>query len=147
MNNNQALCIVRLTSTNNYFVRLSRRYLSSVTLSVGDVSIVQISSVHNTDKIYFCSVRGASAQDRSDDADLEVVEMSPNIGLLDKDPVIIQRPKEASIGLAVRVVVAPASEADWNIVSLNQGRVERSLLSQVRVVQAGQRLRVAVDQV
>ena len=73
--------------------------------------------------------------------------MSPNIGLLDKDPVIIQKPKEASIGLAVRVVVAPASEADWNIVSLNQGRVERSLLSQVRVVQAGQRLRVAVDQV
>ena len=145
MNNNQALCIVRLTSTNNYFVRLSRRYLSSVTLSVGDVSIVQISSIHNTDKI-FCSVSGASAQDRSD-ADMEVVEMSPNIGLLDKDPVIIQKPKEASIGLAVRVVVAPASEADWNIVSLNQGRVERSLLSQVRVVQPGQRLRVAVDQV
>ena len=146
MNNNQALCIVRLTSTNNYFVRLPKRYLSSVTLSVGDVSIVQISSVHNPNKIFYCSVSGASAQDRSD-ADMEVVEMSPNIGLLDKDPVIIQRPKEASIGLAVRVVVAPASEADWNIVSLNQGRVERSLLSQVRVVQAGQRLRVAVDQV
>merc|ERR1719422_2610151 len=76
---------------------------------------------------------------------MEVVEMSNSIGIDDKEAVLIRKPQEANIGLGVKVVVSPTSSGDWQIIQLNQHKVEQSVLNQVRIVQPGQKLKIIID--
>ena len=144
--NSQVLCTVKHVPSNNYFVKIPRRYFTNVTVNISNIPIVQISLAYNTGKSYFCSVSGHSRNVQDDAADdMEVVEMSNSIGINDKEAVLIRKPQEAAIGLGVKVVVSPASSGDWQIIQLNQHKVEQSVLNQVRIVQPGQKLKIIID--
>ena len=66
----------------------------------------------------FCSVSPEARNGQEED----VVTMSPSLGMRDKEPVLIMRPGEQSLGVGVKVFISPASEADWQILQLNQSR-------------------------
>ena len=96
---NQVLCQVKLVSSNNYFVKIPRRHIKSLVLNISGVNIVQICP--DGKKTLFCSVGGSSSQEHDDD--METVEIDAKMGLYDQEPVLLKRPKESSIGLAVRL--------------------------------------------
>ena len=137
----QVLCTVRLVPSNNYFIRLPRS-LTSLSVNISDVPVVQLLLSSNTDKSFYCTVMGGVA-----DSSSEVVEVSPKVGLADQETVLVRRPPESVLGLGVSVVVAPENIEDWQILRLNEGKVERAVLEQVRVVQPGQRLKINIGHV
>ena len=141
--NTQALCVVKLAPSRDCFVSLPRQYLSSVPRRVCDVSIVKICQASDPNVELFCSVT-PEARNGQEDAD-DVVTMSPSLGIRDQEPVLIMKPSEQSLGVGVKVFITPASEADWQILQLNQSRLENTILGQVRVVMRGQRLQVTMD--
>ena len=97
----QVLCTVRLVPSNNYFIRLPRS-LTSLSVNISDVPVVQLLLSSNTDKSFYCTVMGGVA-----DSSSEVVEVSPKVGLADQETVLVRRPPESVLGLGVSVVVAP----------------------------------------
>ena len=111
------LCVVKLSPSKDCFVSLSRQY-SSFTRRVCDVSIVKICLASDPGVQRFCSVSPEARNGQEED----VVTMSPSLGMRDKEPVLIMRPGEQSLGVGVKVFISPASEADWQILQLNQSR-------------------------
>ena len=71
--------------------------MKSLVLNISGVNLVQICP--DGKKALFCSVGGFSSQEHDD---METVEMDAKMGLNDQEPVLLKRPKESSIGLAVR---------------------------------------------
>ena len=134
----QAVCRVRLVPSNNYFIRLPGS-LPNLTVTLSDVPVVQLVLSANKGTSCYCTVLGRISEGSTD-----VVECSPKVGLKDRETVLVRRPPESVLGLAVRVVVAPETSGDWQILQLNQGRLERVIMEQVRVVQPGQRLRISL---
>ena len=110
------LCVVKLSPSKDCFVSLSRQY-SSFTRQVCDVSIVKICLASDPGVHLFCSVSPEARNGQED-----VVTMSPGLGMRDKEPVLIMRPGEQSLGVGVKVFISPVSEADWQILQLNQSR-------------------------
>ena len=72
--------------------------MKSLVLNISGVNLVQICP--DGKKALLCSVGGSSSQEHEDD--METVEMDAKMGLNDQEPVLLKRPKESSIGLAVR---------------------------------------------
>ena len=142
MATNQLLCTVKLVPSNNHFIRLPNTYLASLAVNISGIPVVQILLAENTSKSYFCSVGGSSTLTKE-----QVVEVGPSVGLKNNASVLVQKPEESEVGVAVKVVVSPASFEDWQILQLNQRRVERSVLDQVRIVQPGQKLRINIDRI
>ena len=95
----QILCTVRLVPSNNYFIKLPRS-LSSLTVTVCDVPVVQLLVSSNTGRSLYCTVGG-----RVSDSSTDVVEASPKVGLEDQEVVVVRRPPESLLGQAVKVVV------------------------------------------
>ena len=143
--NTQVLCVVKLAPSRDCFVSLPRRYLSSIPRRVGDVSIVRICRASDPDVQLFCSVSPSISPEARNGQMEDVVTMSPSLGIRDQEPVLITKPREQSLGVGVKVFITPASEADWQILQLNQSRLENSILGQVRVVQRDQRLHITLD--
>ena len=143
--NTQTLCVVKLTPSRDCFVSLPRQYSSSIPRRVGDVSIVRICRASDPDVQLFCSVSSSISPETRNGQEDDVVTMSPSLGIKDQEPVLITKPREQSLGVGVKVFITPASEADWQILQLNQSRLENSILGQVRVVQPGQRLQIILD--
>ena len=139
---NQLLCTVKLVPSNNHFIRLPNTYLASLAVNISGIPVVQILLAENTSKSYFCSVGGSSAFSKE-----QVLEVGPSVGLRNNASVLVQKPEESEVGVAVKVVVSPASIEDWQILQLNQRKVERSVLDQVRIVQPGQNLRINIDKI
>ena len=142
MATNQLLCTVRLIPSNNHFIRLPSNFLATLAVNISDIPVVQILLAENTSKAYFCSVGGPASLPKE-----QIVEVGPSVGLENNASVLVQKPKESNIGVAVKVVVAPASFEDWEILQLNQRKVEHSVLDQVRIVQPGQNLRINIDNI
>ena len=137
----QALCRVRLVPSNNYFIRLPGS-LPNLTVTIADVPVVQLILSANSGTSYYCTVMGRISEETSD-----VVECSTKMGIADRETVVVRRPPESVLGLALQVVVAPETVGDWQILQLNQGRLERIIMEQVRVVQPGQRLRISMGNI
>ena len=137
----QALCRVRLVPSNNYFIRLPGS-LPNLTVTISDVPVVQLVLSANSGKSFYCTVMGRISEDSSD-----VVECSTKMGIADRETVVVRRPPESVLGLALQVVVAPDTIGDWQILQLNQGKLERTIMEQVRVVQPGQGLRISMGNI
>ena len=137
----QILCTVRLVPSNNYFIKLPRS-LSSLTVTVCDVPVVQLLVSSNTGRSLYCTVGG-----RVSDSSTDVVEASPKVGLEDQEVVVVRRPPESLLGQAVKVVVAPEKLEDWQILRLNETKVELAVMEQVRVVQPGQKLKISLGKI
>ena len=134
----QALCRVRLVPSNNYFIRLPGS-LPNLSVTISDVPVVQLILSANKGISHYCTVLGRISEGSTD-----VVECGAKVGLADRQTVVVRRPPESVLGLAVKVVVAPETMGDWQILQLNQGKLERIIMEQVRVVQPGQRLRITM---
>ena len=122
----QAVCRVRLVPSNNYFIRLPGS-LPNLSVTISDVPVVQLLLSANLGTSYYCTVLG-----RISEASTDVVECSTKMGLTDRQTVLVRRPPESVLGLALKVVVAPETVGDWQILQLNQGKLERIIMEQVR---------------
>ena len=115
--------------------------LEAISLELGGVRVVRVQPLgEEGGRACYCSVVGSTGSMEAE------VEAGPGAGLEHRAEVLVSRPGEGEVGLAVRVVVAPATEEDWQILQLNRRRVEREVLEQVRLVAEDQLLRLSVDQ-
>lgn len=130
---------VRLIAANDYFIRLPKNLQSQLSVSLNDVNIVLIKDTNNSHSQYCSVARGAVSSNE------DVIEMSSVLGFKQDDVVLVKKPGQLNVGLGVKVIVSPCSLADWQVIQLNQGKVETTVLQQVRVVQPRQTLKIIID--
>lgn len=159
MESSQALCVVRLSPSQDCFVTLPRQHSSRIPRRLGDVGVVRICLASDPRVTLLSSVRASVTSGEEGD----VVIMGSGLGFRDGEHVIISTPGEGSLAIGVKVIgnvnklkpniksqplrqypcpmsmitqvfITPASEADWQILQLNQRRLENVILSQVRII-------------
>ncbi|XP_048588701.1 peroxisome biogenesis factor 1 isoform X2 [Nematostella vectensis] len=142
--------VVRLGSTRSCFIAVSAEFARSIGHSVTEgqqhsiVAFVMQWPGKTMNLSWSGAVVNTAAQGHELQATVEINRKLAKLnGLHDGQQVVLKR--ITSIPSCMRMYVDPLSADDWEIVELHAGKLEASLLDQVRVVGCGQLLPVFID--